>query len=45
MACRLKKDNNVIGYIEIPEGYWTMTTTVDTDDLNKYWHNGEDNEN
>ena len=29
MACRLKKDNNVIGYIEIPEGYWTMTTTTD----------------
>ena len=29
MACRLKKDNNVIGYIEIPEDYWVMTTTAD----------------
>ena len=34
--------------IEIPEGYWTTTTTIDTDileDPNKYWHNKEDNEN
>ena len=32
-------------YIEVPEGYWTTTTTTDTDVLenpNKYWHNGED---
>ncbi len=42
MACRMKEDKNVIGYIEIPEGYWTMTTTSDIYDPNLYWHNGED---
>ena len=32
-------------HIEVPEGYWTITTTVSADfeeDKNKYWHNGED---
>ena len=29
-------------YIEVPEGYWTTTTTVDIDNPNIYWHNGED---
>ncbi len=29
-------------YIEVPEGYWTTTTTADIDNQNKYWHNGED---
>jgi len=29
-------------YIEVPEGYWTMTTTADVDNPNLYWHNGED---
>ena len=37
----MKEDKNVIGYIDIPEGYWTMTTTVDINDLDKYWHNDE----
>ena len=32
MACRMKEDKNVIGYIEIPEDYWVFTTTVDVDD-------------
>ena len=33
-------------HIEVPEGYWTITTTVSVDfeeDKNKYWHNAEDN--
>ena len=31
--------------IEVPEGYWTISTTIDEDlvyDPNKYWHHGED---
>ena len=32
MACRMKEDKNVIGYVEIPEDYWVMTTTADIDD-------------
>ena len=34
-------------YIEVPDGYWTTSTTIDVDileDPNKYWHHGEDNE-
>ena len=34
-------------YIEVPEDYWTISTTIDTDILenpNKYWHNCEDND-
>ena len=33
-------------HIEVPVGYWTITTTVNTDseeNPNKYWHHGEDN--
>ena len=33
-------------HIEVPEGYWVITTTVGVDveeDPNKYWHNSEDN--
>ncbi len=30
-------------YIEVPEGYWTTTTTISEEyEPNKYWHNGED---
>ena len=31
-------------YIEVPEGYWTLTTTVDTDkdEVDIYWHHHED---
>ena len=32
-------------YIEVPEGYWTMTTTTDRDVLenpNKYWHGNDE---
>ena len=32
MACRMREDNNIIGYVEIPEDYWVMTTTADIDD-------------
>ena len=34
-------------HIEVPEGYWTTTTTICLEKYNpnKYWHNGEDNEN
>ena len=28
----MKEDNNVIGYVEIPEDYWVMTTTADVND-------------
>ena len=28
MACRMKEDK-IIGYVEIPEDYWVMTTTAD----------------
>ena len=28
----MKEDKNVIGYVEIPEDYWVMTTTTDVDD-------------
>ena len=34
-------------HIIVPEGYWTITTTITekiSEDPNKYWHNGEDNE-
>ena len=36
--------DNLIGYIEIPEGYWTTTTTTDMIDPNLYWHNSEEDE-
>ena len=32
-------------YIEVPEDYWTITTTTDRDVLenpNKYWHGNDD---
>ena len=29
MACRMKEDKNVIGYIEIPEGYWEYSHSVE----------------
>ena len=32
-------------YIEVPEDYWTISTTIDIDIIenpNKYWHHGED---
>ena len=33
-------------HIEVPEGYWTITTTAGNDyNPEKYWHNKEDNEN
>ena len=28
MSCKIK-ENNILGYIELPEGYWVMTTTAD----------------
>ena len=28
----MREDNNIIGYVEIPEDYWVMTTTADIDD-------------
>ncbi len=40
--CKFKENNNVMGYVEIPKGYWTTTTTSDIDNSNKYWHNNED---
>ena len=33
-------------HVEVPEGYWIITTTIDVnvlEDPNKYWHHGEDN--
>tara|TARA_A100001201_G_scaffold57169_1_gene55239 strand:+ start:373 stop:498 length:126 start_codon:yes stop_codon:yes gene_type:complete len=33
-------------HIEVPENYWTITTTAgEKYNPNKYWHNKEDNEN
>ena len=31
-------------YIEVPDGYWTVTTTIQKDEENKdkYWHHNED---
>ncbi len=32
-------------YIEVPEDYWIMTTTINVDveeNPNKYWHNAQD---
>ena len=31
-------------YIEVPEGYWTTTTTIQTDDreIDIHWHHNED---
>ena len=29
-------------YIEIPEGYWTITTTIDSSDVDIYWHHNEE---
>ena len=31
----MKENDNVIGYVEIPEDYWVMTTTADVDDESK----------
>ena len=31
--------------IEVPKGYWTISTTINTgleENPNKYWHHGED---
>ena len=31
-------------HIEVPKGYWTVTTTVGTEeDSNEYWHIEKDN--
>ena len=33
-------------YIEVPEGYWTITTTIcvlDNEEVDIHWHHGEDN--
>tara|TARA_Y100001937_G_C7046140_1_gene296910 strand:- start:338 stop:475 length:138 start_codon:yes stop_codon:yes gene_type:complete len=39
-------DTHYPTHIEVPEGYWTITTTiVEEYNPNKYWHNKEDNEN
>ena len=39
-------DTNYPTHIEVPDGYWTITTTInkdfEEDNPNKYWHNGED---
>tara|TARA_Y100001963_G_scaffold115678_1_gene160606 strand:+ start:469 stop:582 length:114 start_codon:yes stop_codon:yes gene_type:complete len=35
-------EENLIGYLEIPEDYWTTTTTTDMLNPNLYWHNEED---
>jgi len=31
-------------YIEVPEDYWTISTTADNfeENPNKHWHHGED---
>ena len=30
-------------HIIVPDGYWTITTTIsEEDNPNKHWHNGED---
>tara|TARA_B100000287_G_scaffold183780_1_gene173786 strand:+ start:934 stop:1071 length:138 start_codon:yes stop_codon:yes gene_type:complete len=35
-------DKNYPTHIEVPEGYWTITTTIQKEDKNKYWHSKED---
>ena len=38
-------DSYIIGYIEIPKDYWTVSTTSDDFDVEKkdiYWHHHED---
>ena len=42
MACRMKEKNNVIGYVEITEDYWVMTTTTDIEDPNLHWHGNDE---
>jgi len=38
-------DTNYPTHIEVPDGYWTISTTVGSaENSNKYWHHGEDNE-
>ena len=32
VSIALMKEDNIIGYVEIPEDYWVMTTTADVDD-------------
>ena len=32
-------------HIIVPDGYWTITATINKEDTDKYWHNKEDNEN
>ena len=29
MACRMKENDNVIGYVEIPEDYWEYSYNVE----------------
>ena len=43
MSCKTK-ENNILGYIELPEDYWIITSMADMYNPNFYWHNGEDNE-
>ena len=46
MAAKLPNNEYFTPYpthIIVPEGYWTITTTIgEKDNPNKYWHNGED---
>tara|TARA_B100000073_G_scaffold32585_1_gene24775 strand:+ start:1036 stop:1161 length:126 start_codon:yes stop_codon:yes gene_type:complete len=39
-------DRDYPTHIEVPENYWTITTTANKEyNPNEYWHNKEDNEN
>ena len=38
-------DSEYPTHIIVLEGYWIITTTINGEDVNKYWHNKEDNEN
>ena len=29
-------------YIEVPEGYWTITTTIDIEEVDIHWHHNEE---
>ena len=28
--------------LEVPEGYWTITTTIDTEEVDIHWHHNEE---
>ena len=35
MSCKIIENKIILGYIELPEDYWTTSTTVDDFDIDE----------